>query len=86
LVLALDTKSVHRKVRIGGKDSSLRLEQPFWTTLKLIAVERRIPVSQLITAIDRWPDDATNLSSAVRVFILQYARDRWVPKRHWTHE
>ena len=87
MVLALATSPLHhRRVRIGGKDTSLRLEEPYWETLRLIAVERRIAVSQLITAIDRWRDDETNLSSAVRAFILQYVLDRWVPKAHWAHE
>jgi len=87
LVLALATSPLHhRRVRIGRKDTSLRLEEPYWETLRLIAVERRIAVSQLITAIDRWRDDETNLSSAVRAFILQYVLDRWVPKAHWAHE
>ena len=52
MVLALATSPPHhRRVRIGGKDSSLSLEQPFWDALRLIAVERRIAVSELIIAI-----------------------------------
>lgn len=71
MVLALATSSPqYRRVRIGGKDTSLRLEEPFWDTLKLIAVERRIALSELITAIDRWRNDETNLSSALRAFTL----------------
>jgi predicted DNA-binding ribbon-helix-helix protein len=83
LVLVLGTKAPHRKVRVGGKDTSLRLEQPFWDTLRLIAVERRVALTELITAIERWRDDETNLSSALRAFTLEYVLGHWLRKDHW---
>jgi predicted DNA-binding ribbon-helix-helix protein len=49
------------------------IEGPFWTAFKEIATAQGTPVSQLVATIDNErPKDSTNLSSAIRLFILNY--------------
>jgi predicted DNA-binding ribbon-helix-helix protein len=64
-----------RSVVIGGHKTSVSLEEPFWQAVREITDSRNITVSELLREIDRDRRDA-NLSSAVRVFVLEYARQR----------
>lgn len=59
---------------LHGHRTSFTLEEPFWLELKAIAEERRIPLAALLSEIDdaRQPD--SNLSSALRVYVLQAVR------------
>ena len=59
-----------RSVTIGGHRTSISLETAFSDELERIAPERGISVSALIAAIDAARDPATNLSSAIRLFVL----------------
>jgi predicted DNA-binding ribbon-helix-helix protein len=66
-----------RSVRIAGHRTSLSLEGAFWEALKEIAAARGRSVAALIAEIDstRAADGpAANLSSAVRVFVLESCR------------
>jgi predicted DNA-binding ribbon-helix-helix protein len=68
-----------RSVRIAGHRTSLSLEAAFWEALKEIAAARGQPVSRLIAEIDGARVEAggtANLSSAVRVFVLETVRGR----------
>ena len=56
-------------VLIAGHKTSISLEPEFWATLKTLAAERGRSVNDLVTEIDR--NRATNLSSAIRVYILK---------------
>ena len=47
----------------------MSVEQPFWDGLRRIARERGVSVNALLGEIDR--ANAGNLSSAVRVFVLE---------------
>lgn len=62
-------------VTIAGHRTSLSLEDAFWRRLQAIAAERELSVSALIEAIDRARGEPAetggNLSSAVRVFVLE---------------
>ena len=62
-----------RSVVIAGHASSVSLEEAFWRALKKIAHGRRQSVNALISEIDRErPNDLSgNLSSAIRVFVLE---------------
>ena len=62
-----------RSVVIAGHASSVSLEEAFWRALKKIAQARRQSVNALISEIDRErPNDLSgNLSSAIRVFVLE---------------
>ena len=57
-------------VSIKGHPTSFSLEDEFYTELKRIAVSNRQPLAGLITKIDRERTPDQNLSSAIRVFVL----------------
>ncbi len=65
---------VKRSVSIAGHRTSVSLEAPFWDALKEIAQARGSSVQQLIGAIDAGRG-GQNLSSAIRVFVLQAVRN-----------
>lgn len=62
-----------RSVVIAGHRTSVSLETAFWAGLKEIAETRGISVNRLVETIDAERD--TNLSSAIRVFVLQCYKD-----------
>jgi predicted DNA-binding ribbon-helix-helix protein len=64
-----------RSVVIGGHKTSVSLEEPFWTEVRAIAAGEQITVSSLLRRIDRERSNA-NLSSAIRVYVLEHVRDR----------
>ena len=61
-----------RSVRIAGHRTSVSLEDAFWEELADIALQRGQSVNALIAAIDR--ERGGNLSSAIRVFVLDALR------------
>lgn len=63
---------VKRSVRIAGHATSVSLEAAFWQALGDIAASRRIPVNTLLATIDA--GRSGNLSSAIRLFVLDCAR------------
>ena len=62
-----------RTIRIGGRNSSIGLEDAFWLPLKAIAAREGIPVAALVDRIDADRDHA-NLSSTLRLFVLDHYR------------
>ena len=62
-----------RSVVISGHKTSVSLENAFWDALRAIATERAQSVNELIGGIDR--ARAGNLSSAIRVFVLESLRN-----------
>ena len=64
-----------RSIVIDGHKTSVSLEDAFWSTLKDIARERGETLSQVIATIDNQRDEG-NLSSAIRLFVLDYFRTR----------
>jgi predicted DNA-binding ribbon-helix-helix protein len=58
-------------VVIGAHKTSVSLEDEFWDSLKEIAAEREQRVSDLIKVVAEGRD-RTNLSSALRIFTLNY--------------
>jgi predicted DNA-binding ribbon-helix-helix protein len=62
-----------RSIRIAGHRTSLSLEPQFWEALRSAAENRRVSVARLIASIDEGRKDS-NLSSAVRIFVLNEAR------------
>ncbi len=72
-----------RSITIAGHATSLWLENEFWDALKDIARERAMPLNQLIADIDiqmsqppQSSDPPSNLSSALRVYVLRHYRER----------
>jgi len=62
-----------RSVVIGGHKTSVSLEEPFWNAVREIAGSQQITVSSLLRQIDLERRNS-NLSSAIRVFVLENAR------------
>ena len=70
---------VKRSVVIDGRKTSVSLEDAFWSDLKEIAHMQQITLSEVVTKIDRGRQ-AGNLSSAIRLFVLDQVRthgDLW---------
>ena len=57
-----------RSVTISGHRTSISLEDEFWAELVHIAEQNSTSLNAIIAAIDG--DRETNLSSAIRLFIL----------------
>jgi predicted DNA-binding ribbon-helix-helix protein len=66
---------IKRSVVIGGRKTSVSLEDAFWKSLRQIAQGRDETLSQLIASIDANRRFA-NLSSAIRLFVLEFYRDQ----------
>ena len=54
-----------------GRKTSVSLEAPFWAALQKIASERRQTISDTVAFIGE-QRETINLSSAVRVFVLDH--------------
>lgn len=76
-------KPQKRSFTIAGHKTSISLEAPFWDALNEIAAAEGVTNARLVARIDRNRDDKerhgekispTNLSSAIRLFILAYYR------------
>lgn len=68
---------VKRSIVVGGHKTSVSLEDAFWTSLKDIATRRGLALSTQIDVIDR-TRKTSNLSSAIRLFVLDHFRARAV--------
>ncbi len=64
---------VKRSIVIAGHKTSVSLEDAFWKGLKEIAGHRNMTLSELVAAIDSERRHG-NLSSAIRLFVLDYYR------------
>jgi predicted DNA-binding ribbon-helix-helix protein len=65
--------SIRRSVRISGRSTSVMLEDVFWSALKEIAATKGITDRDLVSVIHS-ERQYGNLSSAIRVFVLNYYR------------
>ena len=65
-----------RSLTVAGHRTSVSLEQPFWNALGDIAAARGISVASIIAGIDRNRPDKTNLSAAIRIYVLDWYRKR----------
>jgi predicted DNA-binding ribbon-helix-helix protein len=66
---------VKRSIVIAGHKTSVSLEDAFWKGLKDIAGGRDMTLSDLVAAIDSERQHG-NLSSAIRLFVLDFYRDQ----------
>lgn len=64
---------VKRSIVIAGHKTSVSLEDAFWKGLKEIASERDLTLSEMVAAIDS-ERDSSNLSSTIRLFVLDHYR------------
>ena len=67
-------RPVKRSFTIDSHRTSISLEAAFWEALKDVASAKRTPVAQLVRAIDRERGESGGLSSAVRIWLLDYFR------------
>jgi predicted DNA-binding ribbon-helix-helix protein len=65
---------VKRSIILAGHKTSISLEEAFWKSLKEIASQRDSTLSALVAAIDVGRHHS-NLSSAIRLFVLNYYRE-----------
>lgn len=66
---------VKRSVVVAGHKTSVSLEDAFWHALKDIARERTMSLRSLVAEIDA-DRSGGNLSSAVRLYVLDHYRRR----------
>jgi predicted DNA-binding ribbon-helix-helix protein len=64
---------IKRSIVVAGHKTSVSLEDAFWKGLKEIADDRNVTLSDLVSSIDTDRQQG-NLSSAIRLFVLDYFR------------
>lgn len=65
-----------RSVTIRGHRTSYSLEQPFYDELMAIAADRGMTLAALVAEIDATRPRDANLSSALRIHVLEWAKRR----------
>ncbi len=66
-----------KSVVIAGRHhTSISLEKEFYSELLAISKERQMSLNSLITEIDSGRGNNNNLSAAVRIYILQYLKNK----------
>jgi predicted DNA-binding ribbon-helix-helix protein len=68
---------VKRSIVVAGHKTSVSLEEAFWNGMKEISHERSVTLSELVGEIDTNRNQG-NLSSAIRLFVLDHFRTRAV--------
>ena len=63
-----------RSVLVSGHPTSVSLEPEYWEAIADIARGRGVSVNALVSQIDQ--SRAGNLSSALRVFVLNFYREK----------
>jgi len=70
-----------RSVTIDGHRTSISLEDAFWTELSALSQARGLSLNALVAEIDRErTQEQTNLSSALRVYVLQKVKQRTISR------
>lgn len=65
-----------RSITIAGHRTSISLEEPFWRALSEIAEAKGESIAGLIAPIDKTRTRGTNLSAAIRIYVLEWFRGR----------
>lgn len=65
-----------RSVTIRGHRTSYSLEQPFYDDLVTISLTRNMPLAALVAEIDEKRPRDSNLSSALRLYVLDWAKGK----------
>jgi predicted DNA-binding ribbon-helix-helix protein len=71
----MKSRVMKRSTLVDGRKTSVTLEDEFWTALKKIATTQNVGTPKLISTIDSQRQN-NNLSSAIRVYVLSYYRER----------
>ena len=69
----MNSAVVKRSIVIAGHKTSVSLEDAFWKGLKAIANTKELTLSDMVAAIDT-DRRHRNLSSAIRLFVLDHFR------------
>ncbi|MES0861305.1 ribbon-helix-helix domain-containing protein [Ruegeria sp. SCPT10] len=69
-------RPVKRSLTLKGHRTSVSLEDEFWRAFRDIALEKDQPINALAAEIDVDRDPETGLASAIRVFILNWYRNK----------
>jgi predicted DNA-binding ribbon-helix-helix protein len=76
----MKSQVIKRSVVIDGHRTSISLKDAFWSNLKTIARAQGATVAQTVTTIDETRKQG-NLSSAVRLFVLDCVRNGQMGKQ-----
>ena len=76
---------VKRSIVVAGHKTSVSLEEAFWNGMKAISGIRNLTLSELVGEIDGNRQQG-NLSSAIRLFVLDYFKSRTMPPAAAIHE
>jgi predicted DNA-binding ribbon-helix-helix protein len=71
----LKSKIVKRSIAIAGHRTSISVEDEFWNALKEIARRRHMTLGGIVGRINE-KRQFGNLSSAIRLFVLGFYRDK----------
>ncbi|MBQ7304368.1 MAG: ribbon-helix-helix domain-containing protein [Alphaproteobacteria bacterium] len=64
-------------VIIAGRHyTSITLEEEFYEILLNVAQEKKLSINALVTEIDIMRNEKNNLSSAIRIYILEYLKQK----------
>jgi predicted DNA-binding ribbon-helix-helix protein len=63
-----------RSITVAGHRTSISLEDAFWQALSEIAAARGSSLAGLVVEIDNARRPGVNLSSAIRLFVLDWFR------------
>lgn len=63
-----------RSVTIRGHRTSYSLEKPFYDDLVAISAARKMTLAALVAEVDEGRPRETNLSSALRLYVLAWAK------------
>ncbi len=63
-------------ITIAGHRTSFSLEREFWLVVRQIAKQRNMSLSGLVAQIDSERDKGVNLSSALRLHVLETLQAR----------
>ena len=69
-------RPVKHSLTLKGHRTSVSLEDEFWRAFREIAAERDLPINTLAAEIDVARDPESGLASAIRVFVLNWYRNR----------
>jgi predicted DNA-binding ribbon-helix-helix protein len=70
---------VKHSIVLAGHRTSVSLEDEFWNALKDIAARRHTAINELVAQLNA-KREHRNLSSAIRLFVLDFYRSQLPPK------
>jgi predicted DNA-binding ribbon-helix-helix protein len=74
------SRVLKRSIVISGRKTSISLEDEFWDALREISAQQGATMSALVSTIDTNLQHL-NLSSAIRLFVLDHYRAQADPRR-----